>query len=135
MRTKSLPAMEQACPVVTAVLDERGLAFHPENTRSGQRTEGFDFLAFHGQRRGPKLLMTPQKQKVQALLRDVRSWLKHHQTVSPEAVLRHLNPLILSWALYDRQAVSQHTFQNVDYPMWRALWRWAKRRHPRKPQR
>jgi hypothetical protein len=58
------------------------------------RTEGGDFLGFHGQRRGQTLLITPPSQKVQALRRDVRSWLKHHQTVSPEAVIHYLNPLI-----------------------------------------
>ena len=131
----SLPAIEQACPVVTAFLDERGLALHPEKTRIVQRTEGFDFLGFHVQMRGEKLLITPQQQKVQALLQDVRSWLKHHQTVSPEAVIRHLNPLIRGWAMYYRQVVSKQTFQKVDYHIWRALWRWAKRRHPKKPKR
>ena len=40
---KSLHAIEQACPVVTAFLDERGLALHPEKTRLVQRTEGLDF--------------------------------------------------------------------------------------------
>ncbi len=48
VRAQSLPAMEQACPVVIACLDERGLALHPEKTRLVQRTEGFDFLGFHG---------------------------------------------------------------------------------------
>jgi RNA-directed DNA polymerase len=132
---KSLPAIEQAYPVVTAFLDERGLALHPEKTRLVHRAEGFDFLGFHVQMRGPKLLITPQSQKVQALLRDVRSWLKHHQTVSPEAVIRHLNPLLRGWAMYDRHVVSKHAFQKVDYYIWRALWRWATRRHPRKSQR
>ena len=37
---KSLHAIEQACPVVTAFLDERGLALHQEKTRIVQRTEG-----------------------------------------------------------------------------------------------
>jgi RNA-directed DNA polymerase len=132
---KSLPAIEQAYPVVTAFLDERGLALHPEKTRIVHRTEGFDFLGFHVQMRGQKLLITPQSQKVQALLRDVRSWLKHRQTVSPEAVIRHLNPLIRGWAMYYRHVVSKRTFQKVDYHIWRALWRWATRRHPRTSQR
>jgi RNA-directed DNA polymerase len=132
---KSLPAIEQACPVVTAFLDERGLALHPEKTRIVQRTEGFDFLGFHVQMRGQKLLITPQKQKVQALLQEVRSWLKTHQTVAAEVVIRHLNPLIRGWAMYYRHVVSKHTFQKVDYHIWRALWCWVERRHPKKPKR
>jgi RNA-directed DNA polymerase len=132
---KSLQAIEQACPVVTAFLDERGLALHPEKTRIVQRTEGFDFLGFHVQMRGGKLLITPQKQKVQTLLQEVRSWLKTHQAVSAESVIRHLNPLIRGWAMYYRHVVSKQTFQTVDYHIWRALWHWAKRRHPKKPKR
>jgi RNA-directed DNA polymerase len=50
-------------------------------------------------------------------------------------VIRHLNPRIRGWALYDRHVVSNHTFQNVDDHLWRALWCWATRRHPRKSQR
>jgi RNA-directed DNA polymerase len=131
----SLPAIAQAYPVVTTVLDERGLALHPEKTRMVHRAEGVDVLGFHGQMRGPKLLITPQSQKVQALLRDVRSWRKHHQTVSPEAVMRHLNPLLRGWAMDYRQVVSKHACQKVDDHIWRALWRWATRRHPRTSQR
>src|SRR5262245_50562134 len=131
----SLHASEAACPVVTAFRDERGLALQPEQTRLVQRTEGFAFLGFHVQMRGPKLLLTPQTQKVQKRLQEVRSWLTTHPTVSAEVVIRHLNPSIRGWARYDRQVVSKPTFQKVDYHIWRALWPWAKRRHPRKPKR
>jgi RNA-directed DNA polymerase len=132
---KSLPAIEQACPVVTAFLDERGLALHPENTRIVQRTEGFDVLGFHVQMRGQKLLITPQQQKVPTLLQEVRAWLKTHQAVSAEVVMRPLNPRIRGGAMYDRHGVRKQTFQKVDYHLWRALWPWAKRRHPKKPTR
>ena len=37
--------------------------------------------------------------------------------------------------MYYRHVVSKQTFQQVDYHIWRALWRWAKRRHPKKPKR
>jgi RNA-directed DNA polymerase len=132
---KSVPAIEPAYPVVTAFLDDRALALHPEKTRMVHRTEGVAFLGCQVQRRGEKLLITPQQQTVQARLQDVRSWLKHHQTVSPAAVIRHLNPLIRGWAMYYRQVVSQPTVQKVDYHIGRARWRWATRRHPKKPKR
>jgi RNA-directed DNA polymerase len=132
---KSLHAIEQAYPVTTAFLDERGLALHPEKTRIVQRTEGFGFLGFHVQMRGQKLLITPQKQKVQKLRQEVRSWLKTHQAVSAAGVIRHRNPLIRGWAMYYRQGVSKQTFQKVDYHLWSALWHGAQRRHPKKPKR
>ena len=85
--------------------------------------------------RGQKLLSTPQTQKVQNLLQEIRSWLKTHQAVSAEVVIRHLNPLLRGWAMYYRHVGSKQTFQKVDYPIWRALWHWAKRRHPKQPKR
>ena len=95
----SLPAIEQARPVVTAFLQERGLALHPEKTRMVQRTEGCDVLGFHVQMRGQKLLITPQKQKVQALRQEIRAWLKTHATVTAAVVMHHLHPLIRGWAM------------------------------------
>jgi RNA-directed DNA polymerase len=133
--TKSQQAIEQACPVVLTFLGERGLGLNQDKTHIRHRTEGFDFLGFHIQMRRQKLLITPQKQKVEALLRDVRSWLKTHQSVSSEAVIRHLNPLLRGWAMYHRHVVSKQTFQKVDYHIWRAWWPWAKRRHPTQPRR
>jgi RNA-directed DNA polymerase len=65
----------------------------------------------------------------------MRSWLKGPKAVSPEAVIRHLNPLIRGWAMYYRHVVSKQTFQDVDNHLWRTLWQWAKRRHPRKSSR
>ena len=85
--------------------------------------------------RGQKLLITPQKQPVQKLLQAVRSGLKTHQTVSAEGVMRHLNPILRGWAMYYRHVVSKQTFQQVDYHIWRALWRWAQRRHPKQSKR
>jgi RNA-directed DNA polymerase len=135
VRAKSLHASAQACPVVTACLDERGLALHQDNTRMVQRTEGVDCLGFYVQRRGPTLLITPQQQKGPKRLQEVRSWRKTHQTVSTAVVSRHLNPIIRGWAMDDRHGVSQQPVQTVDDHLWRALWPGAKRRHPKQPRR
>lgn len=132
---KSLPAMEQARAVVTAFLDERGRALHPEKPRIVQRTAGLDFLGFQVQMRGQQLLMTPQQQTGHALLQAGRSWLKAHPPVTAEVVMRHLHPRIRGWAMYDRPVVSKHTCQYVDYHSWRARWHWVKRRPPRNPRR
>ena len=43
-----------------------------------------------------------------------------------------LNPVIRSWANYHRHCAATDTFQRVDHEVWRALWQWAKRRHPKK---
>jgi RNA-directed DNA polymerase len=135
VRAPSRPAMEQGCPVVTACLDDRGRARHQEKTRLVPRTEGVDFLGFHGQRRGQKLLSTPQTPQGQKRLQEVRSGLHTQQTVSAAVVRRPLHPLLRGWAMYSRHVVRKQTVQKVDSHIWRALWRWAKRRHPKQSQR
>lgn len=43
-----------------------------------------------------------------------------------------LNPVIRGWAEYHKTINAKTTYSYVDNCIWRALWRWAKRRHPRK---
>ncbi|WP_330208470.1 MULTISPECIES: group II intron maturase-specific domain-containing protein [unclassified Pseudomonas] len=42
------------------------------------------------------------------------------------------NPVIQGWANFHRHVVAARQFQYLDRDIWRALWRWAKRRHPNK---
>jgi RNA-directed DNA polymerase len=115
--------MEQACPVVTALLQEWGLALHPEKTRIVHRTEGFDFLGCHVQRRRAKLRGTPQQPKGHALRQEVRSWLQTHPTVTAAVVIRPLNPLLRGGAMYEHHGVSKHPVQYVDDHIGRGWWR------------
>ncbi|NYZ89965.1 group II intron maturase-specific domain-containing protein, partial [Escherichia coli] len=41
-------------------------------------------------------------------------------------------PEIRGWATYHRHVVAKGTFNYVDTQIWRAIWRWCVRRHPRK---
>ena len=43
-----------------------------------------------------------------------------------------LNPVIRGWANYHQHCAAKETFNRVDHDIWRALWRWARRRHPKK---
>ena len=36
------------------------------------------------------------------------------------------------WANYHQHCAAKDTFNRADHDIWRALWRWARRRHPRK---
>src|SRR5665647_3209689 len=36
------------------------------------------------------------------------------------------------WAMYHRHVVASKTFTKVDHLVWKMLWKWATRRHPRK---
>jgi len=46
-----------------------------------------------------------------------------------------LNPVIRGWANYHRHVVSKRIFGRIDEQIFQLLWRWARRRHPRKGSR
>lgn len=133
--TKTREAIDAALPKIKAFLKDRGLEPNEEKTRITHKTEGFNFLGFHIRDRKGKLLITPQKEKVKALLDKVRTWLKQNRQVSPETVIRVLNPILLGWGNYYSTCMAKKTFQIIMHHIWKALWRWAKRRHPTKPKR
>jgi RNA-directed DNA polymerase len=60
---------------------------------------------------------------------------KAHAGVSAGTLIASLNPLIRGWVNYHRHVVSKAVFAAVDHAIFKALWRWAKRRHPHKRHR
>lgn len=124
--------IEAILPQIKTWLKQRGLELNEEKTRITHRDEGFNFLGFHVRAYKGKCLIQPQKEKAKFLLNKVRDWLKNHKTVKPETVIQALNPIIRGWANYYRHFVSSKTFNNVDDAIWRAIWQWCLRRHPKK---
>ena len=113
-------------------LQERGLELSPEKTRITHIEVGFDFLGFNVRKYNGQLLTKPAKGAVNVFLAEIRGLIKSRATVKTEALIRQLNPKIRGWANYYRHAVSQRTFDRVDYEVLQALWAWIKRRHPNK---
>jgi RNA-directed DNA polymerase len=122
------PRMEQ-------FLAERGLTVNAAKTRIVHREEGFNFLGFTIRRLHGKLLIRPQKEKVQGHLREIKELLDNHKQMTQEDLVRLLNPVIRGWANYYRHVVSSATFRYLTYRYWQMLWQWAKRRHPNKSKR
>ena len=122
-------------PLVEAFLAERGLQLSKEKTKVTHIDEGFDFLGQHLQKFDGKLLIMPSPKSVHAFLERVREIIKGNRTAKQEHLIGLLNPVIRGWANYHRHIVASETFAHVDFMIWRALWRWARRRHPRKGAR
>lgn len=120
--------------VVEQFLAERGLELSPAKTRITPIEAGFDFLGQHVRKYngGKKLLITPAKENVKAFLAQVRDVLKTNQQAKAGNLILHLNPILRGWANYHRHVVSKRVFSKVDNAIDLALWRWAKRRHPKK---
>ncbi len=122
-------------PLVDAFLRERGLELSVEKTVITHIADGFDFLGQNLRKYNGKLLIKPSAKSIKALLRKVRRVIKDNTSAAAGTLICQLNPLIRGWAMYHRHVVSSTTFQSVDYAIFQALWRWAKRRHPTKGAR
>jgi RNA-directed DNA polymerase len=57
---------------------------------------------------------------------------KKFQDSTQGTLINKLNPIILGWSNYFSSAVSSKAFKKLDYLVWRRIWRWCKRRHPKK---
>jgi RNA-directed DNA polymerase len=124
-------------PLVEQFLQERGLELSHEKTRITHRQDGFDFLGqtvrLFG---GGKLLLKPSKKRVKDFLAEIREVIREHGSRGTAGdLIRALNRKIKGWAMYHRHACSKRTFVYVDNRIFQMLWRWCRRRHPRKSRK
>jgi RNA-directed DNA polymerase len=92
----------------------------------------FDFLGQNLRKYDGKPLVKPSKKNTHAFMEKVRGLIKANQTVNQAVLIRLLNPVIRGWANYHRHCAAKNTFNRLDHEIWRALWQWARRRHPKK---
>jgi len=123
---------EEVRPLVEEFLKERGLVLSPEKTRITHIEEGFDFLGQHLRKFKGKPLLKPSKKNTQAFLKKVRDVISKNEAVSQIVLIGLLNPIIRGWVNYHRHIAANDTFSRMDHELWQGLWRWAKRRHPKK---
>ena len=122
-------------PLIEAFLNERGLRLSPEKTKVTPIDEGFDFLGQNLRRHNGTLLVTPSKKNTLGFLAKIRELINTNKGVAHDSLTRMLNPVIRGWAGYHRHISAKRAFKKVDDVIWRALWKWARRRHQNKPSR
>jgi len=123
---------DEVLPVVESFMAERGLELSREKTVITRIEDGFDFLGQNVRKYNGVLLITPARKNVKAFLRKVRRIIKDNKQAKAGHLIAKLNPVIRGWATYHRHVVSKQTYSDVDDALYRALWQWAKRRHPKK---
>lgn len=119
-------------PWVEQFLAVRGLSLSTEKTRIVNIAEGFDFLGWNFRKYSGKLLIKPSKKNAQAFYRKAKAVISANKAVRQEDLIRMLNPILRGWAQYHSPVVAKATFSRMQSGIFRALWRWAKRRHPQK---
>lgn len=123
--------------------EEIGLTLSDEKTCITHISDGFDFLGFNIRKyhkKSPKsklhtigkLLIKPQKEKVLKVTRKMQETLDNNKTAKQMSIISILNPIIQGYGMYNRFVVSKRTFSLIDSRLWHKLWKWAKRRHPKR---
>ena len=120
-------------------LKERGLSLNREKTRIGRISDGFDFLSFNIRRyrtsQGSKVLTRPSRDAMKKIRRRLADELRAMRGAPEGQVIYTLNPVIRGQANYYRTGASKKSFQALDSYLWRQLYKWARRRHPKKGRR
>src|SRR5712664_34223 len=122
-------------PLVVQFLGERGLELSPTKTHLTSIEDGFDFLGQHLRKYAGKLLIKPARKNMYTFLGHIREMVKANKQATAGHLIAQLNPVIRGWANYHRHVVSKVTFNKVDTAIFKSLWSWATRRHPKKSRR
>ena len=119
-------------PIIREFLSERGLELSEEKTVITHIEDGFDFLGCNIRWYKEKLLTKPSKKNYKAIVNKIRGIIKQNPSMKQEDLIRKLNPVIRGWVNFQKYNVSSQAFDRFDFDVWRCLWRWCKRRHPKK---
>jgi RNA-directed DNA polymerase len=124
---------------LSAWLKERGLSLNKEKTRIGRISDGFDFLSFNIRRyrtsQGSKVLTRPSRDAMKKIRRRLAGELRAMRGFPVTEVIGKLNPVIRGQANYYRTGASKKSYQALDSYLWQQLYKWARRRHPKKGRR
>jgi RNA-directed DNA polymerase len=124
---------DQVQPLVAHFLKERGLELSHEKTQITHVEQGFDFLGQNVRRyRNGKVLIKPSSRNVQTFLTKIRETIQNSSSQTAGEMIQRLNQQIKGWTMYHRYASSKRTFNDVDHRIFQMMWRWCRRRHPKK---
>ena len=110
----------------------RGLQLSEEKTLVTNIADGFDFLGWNFRKHKGKLLIKPSKKAQQNVLGKIREVIDLCKARTQDELIGRLNPIIRGWCNYHRGTAASATFSRMDHEIFKALWRWACRRHPGK---
>lgn len=124
---------DEVLPLVRSFMAERGLELSMEKTKVTHIEEGFDFLGQNVRKYKGTFLIKPSTSSALSYLRKVREVVRNNKAASQFDLIGMLNPIIKGWGDYHRHSVAKDIFQKLDSIVWKIVWQWAKRRHPKKP--
>ena len=125
---------------IAGVLAAMGLRLSEEKTLITHIDEGLDFLGWHIQRHQRKggsarqryVYPYPSKKALASIMEKIKTTCQRTGFNLPLAELIHrLNPVIQGWCAYFQPGMSHRTFQYLRSYLWRCVWSWIRRKHPK----
>ena len=110
----------------------RGLQLSEEKTIITNIADGFDFLGWNYRKYKGKLLIKPSKKAQQNVMEKIRKVIDLCKARTQDELIGRLNPIIRGWLNYHQGTVASYIFARLNHEIFKALWRWACRRHPKK---
>jgi len=129
------PTQERAEHVKETVkqfMAARGLQLSEEKTLITNIADGFDFLGWNFRKYKGKLLIKPSKKAQQNVMEKIRKVIDLCKARTQDELIGRLNPIIRGWCNYHQGTVASGIFSRINHEIFKALWRWACRRHPNK---
>jgi RNA-directed DNA polymerase len=150
--------IEKAQQIVTAWLHGLGLELKPSKTRithtllpTEEGYVGVDFLGWtfrqfpagkyrtgqapNGKPLGFKTIITPSKEAQRRHQAALAHAIGTHRSSTQGVLIGALNRIIRGWVNYHASSSAAQTFGHMSHLLHGKLWRWAKRRHPKKSAR
>lgn len=125
-------AAVEAQMIINCFLQKRGLRLSETKTAITHISHGFEFLGWHFQKYGAKLIIQPSKKSIMKIISNVSKAIRQYRADTQKALILKLNPMLTGWANYHQAVCSSRIFKKLDHIVWNMLWHWAKRRHPKK---
>ena len=126
---------EEVKGLIREFLKTRGLKLSEEKTVIAHINDGFDMLGWTFRKWDGKLIVKPSKISIQAIVRNLSDTiLKRGKAWNQDVLIMKLNQQIRGWTNYRQSVCAAEAFAHLDYILYELLWRWAKRRHPKKGQ-
>jgi len=129
---KTKEIAEEVKELIKDFLTDKGLELSDEKTKITHIEKGFDFLGWNFRKYKGTLLIKPSKKSIQKVTEKISNTIKEGKAWTQNGLIVTLNPIITGWSNYHQGVVSKEIFHVLDYKIWNMLWKWAKRRHPKK---
>ncbi len=129
----SKPILERIKRDMEKYFSEIGLQFNQAKTRIVERSKGFNFLGFTFIKYPHSYLkVIPSRESQRRVKLSIKSLLTRFKQAKTDAIIYRLNMMIRGWAMYYRYCNAYQTFRSLDSVVFRWVWKWCRRRHPKK---